>query len=122
MPWRFSLILFLITSNETSFSHLYVALTWQSSGVAHHCSVILNFRCSPVVHKLLEINSIKQKNNKPFFYFEQKKIAIKKICHFLGHQYKVAIYTGCQKRIYCPTSTAFLTIFEGSSRKTDARI
>ena len=35
---------------------------------------------------------------------------------FFGNQWKVAIYTGCQKWIYCPTSNAFLAIFKGSSR------
>ena len=44
-------------------------------------------------------------------------MAIKKIAIFFGNQRKVAIYTGYQKIIYCPTFTAFLAIFEGSSRK-----
>ena len=53
----------------------------------------------------------------PFFYFGQKKSTNKKIAFFFGNQCKVAIYTGCPKRIYCPTSNAFLAIFKGSSRK-----
>ena len=49
-----------------------------------------------------------------------KKVGpLKKNCHFLGNQCKVAIYTGCQKIIYSPTPSAFLAICEGFSKTTD---
>ena len=38
----------------------------------------------------------------------------------LGYLWKRAFYSGCQKYFYYPTSSAFLAIFSGSRKKTDA--
>ena len=53
----------------------------------------------------------------PLFYFGPESFAIKKNMHILWKKMGL-ILQGVQEK-YCPTSSVFLALFEGPSKKTD---
>jgi hypothetical protein len=54
-----------------------------------------------------------------FFYFEQKKIAIKNGI-FFGNEWKVALYTGCPNDFTVQHPAHFLPFSKGPSRQREA--